>query len=122
MRPGILRRLCVLSMLGALALQMGLPVAHASVHAAFASIGAQAQGSQPPDLRPAAAHASAHDPRACRVCQSLHAKPALPLAQPARALPERGPALVATAQCAESRTAQSDHPPRAPPLEALSLA
>lgn len=121
MGPGILRRFCSLAMLGALALQMELPVAHAPAHPSLAQIVAPGQGASPPDLRPAASHASAHDPSACPVCQSLHAKPALPQAQAARAPAERGPVIVAIAPVGLGLTAERSHPPRAPPLEALSI-
>lgn len=119
-----LRKLGVLAVLAALALQLELPVAHASQHgdAAPASISAWSHAPAQPQLSPGAGHA-AHDPASCPVCQSLHAKPsALPPSAPARGLPDSVSVPLATPQRAHARVARTGHPPRAPPLVALALA
>jgi len=119
-----LRKLGVLAVLFALALQMELPVAHASQHgdAGSTSVAARADGAASPRLSPAGPHAT-HDPASCPICQSLHAKPsALLPAAPARSATEAVGVPVATAQRAHACVARSGNPPRAPPLEALALA
>jgi hypothetical protein len=118
-------RILALATLLALALQLELPVAHASAH--FGSADSDlvlAQGAPGQQLQPASAtHGRAHDAAACPICQSLHAKPAVtPPAAPERALPERAALLPAPAQRPHDCVARSGHPPRAPPLASLSLA
>ena len=118
-------RILALAILCALALQMELPVAHAPAHASAKGSGlALAHGALPLTLKAASASLpSAHDPASCPICQSLHAKPAAP----PPALPQRWPseaevAVAAPEQRPHDCSAQTGHPPRAPPLAARTLA
>lgn len=116
-------RLGAFALLWALALQMALPVAHASAHAAFAA-SAGAPVAAPHELQPAGAtQPGAGDPATCPVCQSLHAKPTALAAAPGAHMPcAAETAVVATAQLVRAAATHRAHAPRAPPLEALSLA
>lgn len=123
MQPPRSRQLGVIALLWALALQLSLPIAHASAHAAFdGSTGAHCGTQQ--ELGPAGAtQPDPSDGAACPVCQSLHAKPAmLSQALGAHALCASETALFATAQRIHAGATHRAHAPRAPPLEALSLA
>jgi hypothetical protein len=117
-RPGV-----VIALLWTLALQMSLPVAHATAHAVFdGSTGAHCGTQQ--DLRSAGVtQPDRGDEAACPVCQSLHAKPAVrSQTLGARALCASETALCATSQRIHAGATHRAHAPRAPPLEALSLA
>ena len=118
-------RILALAILCALALQMELPVAHAPAHASAQGSGlALTHGTQPLTLVAASASlASAHDPASCPICQSLHAKPgAAPTALPQHWPSELGVAVAAPEQRPHDCSAQTGHPPRAPPLAARTLA
>ena len=118
-------RILALAILCALALQMELPVAHAPAHASAPAGGvAVAPGALPLTFKPASANLpSAHDPASCPTCQSLHAKPAAaPTALPQHWPSEAGVAVAAPEQRPHDCSAQTGHPPRAPPLAAHTLA
>ena len=123
MQPPRSRRLgVVITLLWALALQMALPVAHATAHAAFAaSTGAACEKIQ--ELKPAGVTLPGlGDPASCPVCQSLHARTALQAqALRADALCASETTVLATAQRIHADGTHRAHAPRAPPL-ALSLA
>jgi hypothetical protein len=116
------RLLGALLLLWALALQSALPVVHASAHAVSAAT--SDAHTVPSELYAAAAtHASPGDPASCPVCQSLHGKPAvMPPAPSAHAFSATQVAFTATAQRIHAAATHRAHAPRAPPLEALSLA
>jgi hypothetical protein len=113
------RKLGAFAVLALLALQMGLPAAHASAHASFSA----AAGSPVQELQPAAAQHDASDPAACPICQSLHARVAVLTPAPTTACASV-PAAVAVAPPLPipASVVHSAHAPRAPPSEALSLA
>jgi hypothetical protein len=118
-------RILALAILCALALQLELPVAHAPAHASTQGTSvALAHGAQPLSLTPASvSHPSAHDPASCPICQSLHAKPAAaPTALPQHWPSVREVAVAAPEQRPHDCSAQTGHPPRAPPLAAHTLA
>jgi hypothetical protein len=129
LRRAAWRRLSVFALLCAIASQLLLPLAHASVGLARTAsarssvVGQTHFAAHGVEVSRAAAPAD-HDPATCGVCQSLfHAKPvAPPPAVPARWLPELASLLVAPVVRAHAAVARTGHPPRAPPLAALSFA
>jgi hypothetical protein len=115
------QQLGALALLWVLALQMALPVAHASAHASFSALAAH---DATHSLQPAgASQPGVSDPAACPICQSLQARvAALPPARSALA-----PCVAASVPFASplpipAHVARSAYAPRAPPSEALSLA
>jgi hypothetical protein len=121
------RRFFALALLCAIAARMALPVAHASVleEAAGPGLATPAPaGSLHGAQLSGTAQPAAHDPTTCQVCQSLlHAKPAAPPpAMLARGLPTLSSVVPAPVMRAHQAVARTGHPPRAPPLAALSLA
>jgi hypothetical protein len=113
------QRVGAFALLALLALQMALPVAHASAHAGFSARAAGATQT----LQPAAARQDASDPAACPVCQSLHARAAaLPPAPLAAALSVSAGVAVAPPLEIPAHVARTAYSPRAPPLEAHPLA
>jgi hypothetical protein len=115
------QRVGAFAVVALLALQMALPVAHASAHASFSALAAH---DATHSLQPAgASQPGVSDPATCPICQSLHARAAALPPAPSEATPWVATGVAfAPPLPIPAHYARSAHAPRAPPSAALSLA